>query len=169
MMRSSFLQAALFAYGCCATVFAPSHAQNVDFDDLRKPGPGLRATAVIGGLGKEASDLVARFNEVDRARIEERRAAQVAAAAIPAPGAGSDQGARRPQLPTQPSRFVCSFRCTDNRLIVINAGKSGPLSLAVMALDQGRARDVVSSEAKNVCWDQFKLTPKADFFPCRQQ
>ncbi len=154
-------------------------AQDVNFDDLRKPGPGLRATAVIGGLAKEGSDIVSRFGEVDRGRLEERRAAALAKIA-PAPVVPSAETGRRPAV-TAPqvvaaapvanlaNRFICSFRCTDNRLIVINEGKSGPLTLALLAPDQGKARDIVSAEAKNVCWDQFKLTPKADWFPCRAQ
>jgi hypothetical protein len=154
-------------------------AQDVNFDDLRKPGPGLRATAVIPGIAKEGSDIVARFGEVDRGRIEERRAAALAKV-TPIPAAPSPDSNRRPAA-TSPqavavapvtnlaNRFICSFRCTDNRLIVINEGKSGPLTLALLAPDQGKARDIVSAEAKNVCWDQFKLTPKADWFPCRAQ
>jgi hypothetical protein len=157
-------------------------AQDVNFDDLRKPGPGLSATAVINGIAKEGSDIVSRFNEVDRGRLEERRAAAIARVApppAPTPAPSADTG-RRPTAAAPPpaapapvanlaSRFICSFRCTDNRLIVINEGKSGPLTLALLAPDQGKAREIVSAEAKNVCWDQFKLSPKADWFPCRAQ
>jgi hypothetical protein len=156
-------------------------AQDINFDDLRRPGSGLRATATVGGVAKEGHDFVARFNEVDRGRLEERRSAL--AAAVPPPSAGpggapSVEGNRRPSTTPAPaapvvvnlaSRFICSFRCTDNQRIVINEGKSGPLTLALMAPDQGKARDIVSAEAKNVCWDQFKLSPKADWFPCRAQ
>ncbi len=154
-------------------------AQDVNFDDLRKPGPGLRATAVIGGIAKEGSDIVARFGEVDRGRLEERRAAALTKIS-PAPAVPLADSGRRPVAPAPQqaapasatnlaNRFICSFRCTDNRLIVINEGKSGPLTLALLAPDQSKARDIVSAEAKNVCWDQFKLSPKADWFPCRAQ
>lgn len=153
-------------------------AQDINFDDLRRPGPGLRATATVGGVAKEGHDFVGRFNEVDRVRLEERRAAMAAAAPPNVGAAPSVEGNRRPNVTAVPaapvpmnlaSRFICSFRCTDNRFIVINEGKSGPLTLALMAPDQGKARDIVSAEAKNVCWDQFKLSPKADWFPCRAQ
>jgi hypothetical protein len=156
-------------------------AQDINFDDLRRPGPGLRATATVAGVSKEGYDFMARFNEVDRGRLEERRSATAAAVLAPNAGPGLTPGAegnRRTtaaQAPAAPvavnlaSRFICSFRCTDNRFIVINEGKSGPLTLSLMAPDQGKARDIVSTEAKNVCWDQFKLSPKADWFPCRAQ
>ncbi len=154
-------------------------AQDVNFDDLRKPGPGLRASALIGGIAKEGSDIVARFGEVDRARLEERRAAALSkispTPAVPALDSGRRPAANAPQpvaaapVANLANRFICSFRCTDNRLIVINEGKSGPLTLALLAPDQNKARDIVSAEAKNVCWDQFKLSPKADWFPCRAQ
>jgi hypothetical protein len=176
---------AMKAYSAAAPlliVSATSFAQDINFDDLRRPGPGLRAAATVAGVAKEGHDFVARFNEVDRGRLEERRAAIAAAAsppnAGPAVGGANSEGNRRPSAAVAPatqvsvnlaSRFICSFRCTDNRFIVINEGKAGPLTLALMAPDQGKARDIVSAEAKNVCWDQFKLSPKSDWFPCRAQ
>jgi hypothetical protein len=142
--------------------------QNIDFDDLRKPGPVLRSDIILPGIGKEGIDIAARFNEIDRKRLEERRQALSANTPV-ATSPSAAPGPRRVAPVSTTSRFICSFRCTDNRFVLVNEGKAGPLRLSVLALDLGRAREATGTEAKAVCWDQFKLAPKADYFPCRQQ
>lgn len=144
----------------------PSGAQDINFDDLRKPGPGLKANAVVGGVARESAELMARFPEVDRSRLGARPGQESAG-----PQAGN---ARRNAAPAAvaaagPSRFVCAYRCTDNRFIVINEGKSGPLVLQVQANDAGLAREMAAGQVKNACWEQFKLAPKGDWLRCRAQ
>lgn len=52
---------------------APSLAQELDVNDLRRPGPPLVERYTIPGLGSEGRSIIQRFGEVDDQRVANSR------------------------------------------------------------------------------------------------
>lgn len=64
---------------CLASLFISMQlatAQEINFDDLQRPGIPLVQSKTIGGLASEGSSYMRQFSETDSARIEAARQAR---------------------------------------------------------------------------------------------
>lgn len=80
----------------------PSLAQELDVNDLRRPGPPLVERYTIPGLGGEGRSIIQRFGEVDDQRVAEIQARRATAPSYPS-GGGSSSSASSTSA-TSPSR-----------------------------------------------------------------
>jgi hypothetical protein len=66
-------------------------AQDINFEDLQRPGPGLSQTLTVSGLGKEGQELIQRFSEIDSGRVEASRQARSSSSGSSASSAESSE------------------------------------------------------------------------------
>lgn len=66
--------------------------QDINFDDLQRPGPALVQSKSISGLVSEGNSYMRQFSETDSARIEARRQAS-ASYSSSSSSSGSNSGA----------------------------------------------------------------------------
>lgn len=64
-------------------------AQDINFDDLQRPGPGLVQSKSVGGLASEGSTYMRQFSETDSARIEAARQARASYSSSSSSSSGS--------------------------------------------------------------------------------
>lgn len=130
---------------------------NINFQDLARPGPPVVKPYIVPGLAADGRRYLEKFDGVDTARIEARRAALAAAPSTGSTSSSSGSSSARPQGP-QTGNYVCTFSCSTVNIIASNQ-RSPTNTISVSATSESEASDRGLPMAKSVCWDNYKMVP----------
>jgi len=122
-------------------------AEDINFSDLQRPGPGLSRSASVPGLAKEGAIFVSRFNEVDSARIEDLKRARAAAASYSSSSSSTSSSSSNSSQKSAPSNktFVCRIYCNNSSGPQITREFTGP--------DRAAVARMIDDNAHNICRD----------------
>lgn len=88
---------------CVAGVVSPFViADDIDFNDLRRPGAGLSKSYPISGVAIEAKKAMMQFDEIDTQRVAKARASREAAAAYAAENNQPPSGSKNSPVSSSP-------------------------------------------------------------------
>lgn len=130
------------------------HAQDINFDDLKRQGRPLSKTVTITGLADEARSNLSRFDEIDSSRVAQQREVDMRAAAQRA----SQQPSQSTAASTSKSsgkNFTCEVDCTNRTSQLGGEPLVGKIVVSINAGDSNSARVEVRSTAGNACKSTF--------------
>lgn len=151
---------------CISATPLPSAAQaqdNINFQDLARPGPPVIKRYTVTGLEADGRSYLAKFDGVDTERIEARRAMMSSGSGQSSSSSSSSYGGTKTESP-KAKTFVCTIYCQSS---------SGPtINREVKAASRREAAQFMGANADQICRGTGFDRASARAFPenqCRER
>lgn len=118
-------------------------SQDINFDDLKRPGRPLSISATTSGLADEARNHMSQFDEVDTGRRESLAASRSVQSAQPQSNSSSTSG----------KQFKCEYSCFESGNFMYSGGSTKSSTTFILAKDKYDAERKIENTLRdnNTC------------------
>lgn len=154
----------------CMLVAASVEAQDLNFNDLKRPGKPLVKSYTIQGVGSEGNRYIRNFNEVDSSRVSVKEASRSASSSGVSASTSTSTSTSSKNVSEPNGNFECKFVCS-KFVSLVSSDTSPEQKIKVSARDVHSAEDIGLANAKQWCknigYDSLKSRWGDGYIKCR--